>query len=95
MEDASVQRALRAGEAECLPPVWVVQSGNDKYIPISMTKELIAAYESQNGHIEYTFFPSQKHAFAHHPSAETEDCINGMRNFIRRQLQRSTPIKSE
>jgi len=95
MEDASIQRALRAGEAEHLPPVWVVQSGNDKYIPISMTKELIEAYESQNGYIEYTFFPLQKHAFAHYPSADTEDCINGMRNFIRRQLQRTSPVKFE
>jgi len=95
MADASIQRALKAGEAESLPPVWVVQPGNDKNVPVSMTKELVEAYEAQNGYIEYSFFPLQKHAFAHFPSAETEDCINGMRNFIRRQLQHSTPIKSE
>ena len=95
MKDASIQRSLNAGEAESLPPVWVVQPGNDTNVPVSMTKDLIEAYEAQNGYIEYSFFPLQKHAFAHRPSAETEDCINGMRNFIRRQLQRSTPIQSE
>lgn len=87
MADASIQRALKAGEAESLPPVWVVQPGNDKNVPVSMTKELVEAYEAKNGYIEYSFFPNQKHAFAHRPSAATDDCINGMRNFIRRQLQ--------
>ena len=95
MSDASIQRALKAGEAKSLPPIWVVQPGDDRNVPVPMTKALLEAYESQNGYIEYSFFPEEEHGFASFPSDETEDCINGMRNFIRRQLQRSTPIKSK
>jgi dipeptidyl aminopeptidase/acylaminoacyl peptidase len=87
MSDASIQRALEDEEAESLPPIWVVQPGNDRNVPVEMTKELLEAYESQNGYIDYSFFPEEEHGFARDPSDEAEDCINGMRNFIRRQLQ--------
>lgn len=89
MKAASIQRVLEDGEAEAVPPVLVVQPGSDMNVPVEMTKNLVAAYESQNGYIEYSFYPQQKHAFGHFPSAETNDCINCMRNFIRRQLQRN------
>lgn len=89
MKAASIQRILKDGEAEKVPPVLIVQPGNDKNVPVQMTKDLVAEYESQNGYIEYSFYPQQNHAFGHFPSAETDDCINCMRNFIRRQLQRN------
>jgi len=89
MKDASIPRILNDGEAENVPPILIVQPGNDKNVPVEMTKNLIAANESQNGYIEYSFYAQQNHAFGHFPSAETDDCINCMRNYIRRQLQRN------
>lgn len=90
MKDASIQRVLKDGEAKRIPPVLVVQPGNDKNVPVPMTKELVDAFESKNGSVAYLFYPQQKHAFAHFASEDTEDCINAMNNFIRRQLQRQT-----
>lgn len=90
MTNASIQRILKEGEAQSVPPTLVVQAGNDKNIPMAMTKSLLAAYEGQNGYVEYAFFPGKPHAFAHRPSPETTDCINLMISFIMRQLEAAT-----
>ncbi len=87
MGDASVQRLLRAGEAvEKLPPILVVQPGEDTNIPRPMTFDLMAAYQDAGGQVDYHFYPGMPHAFAHRPSASTDECIDGMRSFINRSL---------
>lgn len=88
MRSASVQRLLRAGEAiKPLPPLQIVQPGDDRNIPRAMTFDLLAAYQDGGGSVDYQFYPGQPHAFAHRPSAATDDCIRAMRNFIERQLR--------
>lgn len=88
MRDASIQRAIEAGEAATtLPALLVVQPGADTNIPLEMTEALLRAYQKAGGKVDYAFYPGQAHAFAHRPSPATDDCIRTMRDFIDRQLQ--------
>lgn len=86
MHSASVPRALRAGEAEHLPALLVVQPGNDANIPREMTFDLVSAYQEAGGPLEYAFYPGQAHAFGHRPSEATNELIRAMRDFIGRRI---------
>jgi acetyl esterase len=86
MLEASVPRALRAGEAEHLPPLLFVQPGNDANIPREMTFDLVAAYQDGGGQVDYAFYPGQPHAFGHRPSQATNELIGTMRDFIGRTV---------
>lgn len=87
MRSASIQRILNEGEAVAeLPPVLIVQAGDDGNIPREMTFDLIAAYQEQNGALDYAFYPNVPHAFGHRASPSTDDLIDTMRSFIQRQL---------
>lgn len=71
MREASVQRALRAGEAQYLPPALVVQPGEDANVPRQMTLDLVREYHDAGGALDYRFYPGLPHAFAYHASPET------------------------
>ena len=71
MREASVQRRLEAGEAECLPPLLLVQPGADANVPRDMTLDLLRAYQDAGGTVHYHFYPGLPHAFAYGASAET------------------------
>ncbi|GAB1257488.1 hypothetical protein NBRC116494_19900 [Aurantivibrio plasticivorans] len=86
MKDANIVRVL--GELNVTPPATlIVQPGEDKNIPLEMTQNLVSAYQSAGGAVDYAFYPGEAHAFAHKASAATDDCIQLMVNFIRRQVQ--------
>ncbi len=89
MLDASAPRIVTAGEAEALPPVLVVQPGMDSNIPVEMTFDLIRAYQSRDGKIEYAYYPGMPHAFGHRASPETDDLIALVADFVRRRTERS------
>ena len=86
MRTASVPRLLRAKEHTHVPPLLVVQPGNDANIPREMTFDLLAAYQDAGGRTAYQFFPNQPHAFGHRPSADTDHLIRAMRDFIAGEL---------
>jgi len=87
MKAASVQRILAAGEWSQLPPLLVVQPGEDRNVPIEMTMELLRQYQAAGGYFEYVFFPGERHGFGHNPSSAT-DCLNKLIvSFIQRQLK--------
>lgn len=87
MKDASIQRVLNDGEAsEELPPVLIVQPGNDGNVPREMTHELLKSLQNAEGKVDYLFYPGLPHAFGHRDSAATDDLIAAMRDFISRQL---------
>lgn len=88
MRAASVPRIVVAGEAERVPPVLVVQPGEDANVPVEMTFDLLRAWQSRQGHIEYLHFPGLPHGFAHRPSPATADCLRAIVDFARRQLAR-------
>lgn len=82
MREASVQRALRAGEAQVLPPVLVVQPGEDANVPRRMTLELVREYQDAGGALNYLFYPGLPHAFAYQASPETSRLAEEIRRFL-------------
>ena len=87
MKDASIQRILRSGEAtENLPPVLIVEPGEDLNIPREMTNELMKSFQDAGGKADHLFYPGMPHAFGHRDSAATDDLNLAMRDFISRQL---------
>ncbi len=86
MWDASVQRIVTSGEARRLPPILVVQPGNDSNVPQDMTFDLLHAWQARGGKVEYAYFPGMPHAFGHRPSPATSDLIRMVGAFIDRRL---------
>lgn len=84
MREASVPRIVLSGEARVLPPALVVQPGEDSNVPIEMTFDLLRAWQSRGGYIEYAYFPDQPHAFGHQPSAATTHLLEVIAAFARR-----------
>ena len=87
MRDASVQRRLRAGEAQILPPLLVVQPGEDANVPRDMTLDLIRAYQDAGGTVHYLFYPGLPHGFAYGASRETTRLSEEIRWFLLRHTQ--------
>lgn len=86
MASASVQRALRAGEAERLPPLLLVQPGEDANVPRPMTLDLLGAYQDAGGPLHYLFYPGLPHAFAYQASPETTRLAAEIRLFLGQHL---------
>lgn len=82
MREASVQRALRDGEAQYLPPLLVVQPGEDANVPRQMTLELVRDYQDAGGSPDYDFYPGLPHAFAYDASPETTRLGLQVRAFL-------------
>lgn len=86
MWDASIQRIVTSGESKALPPILVVQPGEDSNIPQDMTFDLMRAWQARGGKLEYVYYPGEAHAFGHRPSAATTDLVSLISDYIRRQL---------
>ena len=85
MRAASIPRLVTAGEAQSLPPLLVVQPGEDGNVPVEMTFDLLRAWQSRGGKVEYAFFPEMPHAFGHRPSPATHDMLRQVVDFARRR----------
>lgn len=83
--DASIPRIVTSGEAKTLPPILVIQPGDDSNIPQDMTFDLLHAWQARGGKLDYAFYPGQPHAFGHRPSEATTDLIATVGAFIARQ----------
>lgn len=86
MAQASVPRMLRAGEAECLPPLLLAQPGADANVPQPMTLDLVREYQAAGGALRYLFHPGLRHGFAYEASAETTALGEELATFFFRQL---------
>ena len=86
MRQASVQRVLRDGEAEALPPLLLVQPGEDANVPRPMTLDLVREYQKAGGALRYLFIPGQPHAFAYQASPATTQLAADLGDFFRRVL---------
>ena len=87
MEDASVQRTLRSGEAIQPPPTMVVQPGNDANVPEELTMDLIQALQERNTEVTYRYMANLPHAFAYRPSSDAHRCCEYIWTFVRDQLK--------
>ena len=85
MRAASVTRILDDGEVQDVPPMLIVQPGEDQNVPLGMTQSLMRAVQKRDGHLEYAFFPGEPHAFTYEPSDATEACLSLVTDFIHRQ----------
>ncbi len=86
MWDASIPRIVTSGEAAVLPPILVVQPGEDSNIPQDMTFDLMRAYQARGGKLDYAFFPGMPHAFGHRDSEATQDMIKLVIDYARRRF---------
>ncbi|MYD44139.1 MAG: alpha/beta hydrolase [Gammaproteobacteria bacterium] len=86
MHDASIQRCLRSREFTHLPPVFIVQPGEDANVPQYMTNDLLAAFQSVQHEPEYKLMEGLPHAFAYEASAATNECEAAVWSFIQKQL---------
>jgi len=86
MHHASVQRILRSNEATHVPPVMIVQPGEDANVPEAMTLDLVSSYQARNGSVQYRYLPGLPHAFAYQPSNATDDLSVEVVAFIRRHI---------
>ena len=82
MHEASVQRALKAGEAQALPPLLLVQPGEDANVPRQMTLDLVREYQDAGGALEYLFYPGLPHAFAYQASKHTTQLSCELLRFL-------------
>ena len=89
MREASVQRRLREGEAQRLPPLMLVQPGEDANVPRDMTLDLLRAYQDAGGTVHYLFYPGLPHGFAYGASAETTRLSEEIRWFLARHTRSS------
>ncbi len=87
MRQASVQRTLRDGEAQTLPPLLVVQPGEDANVPRSMTWDLVREYQDCGGSLHYLFFPGLPHAFAYQAAPETTQLAGDLEHFFNLHLR--------
>lgn len=94
MQDASVQKALAHGEAQSLPPLLLVQPGEDANVPREMTLNLVRQYQSAGGTLRYLFYPGLPHAFAYQASPETTRLAGELRWFFDQHLRRGSPNAS-
>ena len=79
---ASVQRMLREGETQALPPLLLVQPGEDANVPRGMTLDLVREYQNAGGELHYLFYPGLPHAFAYQESADTSRLAEAVVRFL-------------
>lgn len=87
MWDASIPRIVTAGEAKVLPPLLVVQPGEDSNIPQEMTFDLMRAWQARGGRLDYAYFPGMPHAFGHRPGEATSEMVAIVTAFATRWSQ--------
>jgi len=63
MQQASIPRVVIANEAESLPPLLIVQPGEDENVPFEITLDLMRSWQNRGGYLEYSFFPGMSHSF--------------------------------
>ena len=69
-------------EAQALPPLLVVQPGEDANVPRQMTLDLLREYQEAGGPLDYRFYPGLPHAFAYQESAETTRLAGELATFL-------------
>lgn len=84
MLSASIPKLVGDGEYNELPPILIVQPGEDQNVPLEMTYDLMSKYQSAGGYLEYVFYPGEEHGFAHFPSEVSDRCISLIVNFAQR-----------
>ena len=81
MGRASIAELVRSDPDLDLPPVWLVEAGDDLNVPPAMLDELVATCRAAGGTIERTTYPGETHGFGHRSTP-------GARRFRRDLVER-------
>ena len=87
MREAGVPRLLMAGEATDVPPLLLVQPGEDANVPRRMTLDLVRAYQHAGGALRYLFLPGLPHAFAYQASPATTALATELAVFFKSHMR--------
>lgn len=85
MTEASAPRIARSGEAEALPPLLIVQPGEDTNVPPAINLQMLNAYVEAGGFVEYAFYPGEAHGFGAREGEATDHMLAVVAGFIDRQ----------
>lgn len=94
MRAASVPRVVVAGEAESLPPLLIVQPGEDGNVPLDITFDLMRSWQSRGGYLEYSYFPGEPHAFGLNDGPATRRMVSLLVDFVRRHCQKGAQSRT-
>jgi len=86
MARASALRVVESGEAEALPPIWIVHPELDEHVTLPMSERFAAAYRHAGGTAELAVFPDVGHSFANFPGDAADECVVRMCAFIAQRL---------
>lgn len=86
IERGNPQRVLDRGEAACLPPMLILQAGEDTHVPPLLQKHFAESYRKAGGDVTLEVFPGCAHHWVREPGPETDRAINMIKDFIVQQL---------
>lgn len=89
MGRASIAEVVRSDPSVDLPPVWLVEAGDDLNVPAELLDELVATYRAAGGVIERTTYPGEIHGFGH---GTTPGAIRFRRDLVGRLLAAVGPM---
>jgi acetyl esterase/lipase len=86
------QRILERGEAEILPPMFVLQGELDDNVLPAVQARFVATYRAAGGEIDYEVYPGAEHRWIIQPGPQTDRAIAMIKAFIARQLRARQPV---
>jgi acetyl esterase len=90
--DGNPQRILERGEAETLPPMFVLQGELDDNVLPAVQAHFVATYRAAGGEIDYEVYPGAEHRWIIQPGPQTDRAIAMIKAFIARQLRARQPV---
>jgi acetyl esterase len=89
--DGNPQRILERGEAETLPPMFVLQGELDDNVLPAVQARFVETYRAAGGEIDYEVYPGAEHRWIIQPGPQTDRAIAMIKAFIARQLRARQP----
>jgi acetyl esterase/lipase len=90
--DGNPQRILERGEAETLPPMFVLQGELDDNVLPAVQARFVETYRAAGGEIDYEVYPGAEHRWIIQPGPQTDRAIAMIKAFIARQLRTRQPV---
>ena len=88
MRQADPLFALERGEKPDLPPALIIQGTADTNVPLDAVNRFANAYQKAGGVIDLTWVPDMPHNFALKQGPETDNALQTMKTFIKKQLSK-------